>query len=319
MIDMPLEELNKYKGINAIPKDFEDFWDTRINEAKDKKLIYRIEPSGILGFDYIDYYNIKFQGINGEEIYAKYIKPNYTENIPLILQFHGYPGASRGWFEQTSFAGIGCAVIAMDCSGQGGFSSDIGYYKGTTVSGHIILGLDGEPRDMYYTKLFQNTIILYRIATELDGIDKEKIYANGASQGAGIALACVALNPEIKKCAALYPFLSDYKRVWDMDLDQVAYEGLRYYSRWFDPMGEKQGETFEKLGYIDVHNLARRIKSKVLFGTGLMDNICPPSTQFAVYNNIESEKRHLIYPDYGHEEIGDFDDELIDFFLEEDK
>ena len=50
-----------------------------------------------------------------------------------------------------------------------------------------------------------------------------------------------------------------------------------------------------------------------------MDNICPPSTQFAVYNNITSKKKHIIFPDYTHEEISVFDDMLIDFFLKEGK
>ena len=34
---------------------------------------------------------------------------------------------------------------------------------------------------------------------------------------------------------------------------------------------------------------------------GLMDTICPPSTQFAAYNKIQSKKSLLIYPDFGHE------------------
>ena len=33
--------------------------------------------------------------------------------------------------------------------------------------------------------------------------------------------------------------------------------------------------------------------------TGLMDNICPPSTQFAAYNKITSKKQMTIYPDFG--------------------
>jgi cephalosporin-C deacetylase len=36
-------------------------------------------------------------------------------------------------------------------------------------------------------------------------------------------------------------------------------------------------------------------------GTGLMDTVCPPSTQFAAYNKIQSPKQVVVYPDYGHE------------------
>jgi cephalosporin-C deacetylase len=86
-----------------------------------------------------------------------------------------------------------------------------------------------------------------------------------------------------------------------MDLDKGAYEGIRYYLRHFDPRHEHIDEFFEKLGYIDLQFLAPRIKARVYMSTGLMDVTCPPSTQFAAYNKITSEKQIEIYPDYGHE------------------
>ena len=52
----------------------------------------------------------------------------------------------------------------------------------------------------------------------------------------------------------------------------------------------------------------------MLFGTGLDDPVGPPEVQFAAYNALTCPKRHLIYPGYAHEEIGDFDDKIIDFF-----
>ena len=46
---------------------------------------------------------------------------------------------------------------------------------------------------------------------------------------------------------------------------------------------------------------------------GLMDNICPPSTQFAAYNKIQSCKEMLIYPDFGHEGLPGANDRIFDF------
>jgi cephalosporin-C deacetylase len=64
----------------------------------------------------------------------------------------------------------------------------------------------------------------------------------------------------------------------------------------------------------DVQNLVCRIKGEVLFGTGLMDTVCPPSTQFAAYNKIRSHKQMLIYPDYAHElYFPDFSDRVFEF------
>ena len=195
--------------------------------------------------------------------------------MPLVLQFHGYPGASRSFAEQASFAGMGMALIAMDCPGQAGYSEDVGGFLGTTVSGHIIAGLDGPPERMYYVRLHQNIRILCRLVRELDGIDTSRVFVNGGSQGGGLGLACAALNPElIDRAAILYPFLSDFKLVWDLGADEIAYEGLRYYARWFDADEHQQDRWFRQLGYIDSKNFAPMIHCPVLFGTGLDDVIC---------------------------------------------
>lgn len=50
--------------------------------------------------------------------------------------------------------------------------------------------------------------------------------------------------------------------------------------------------------------------------TGLMDTICPPSTQFAAYNKINSRKEVIIYPDFGHEWLPDIDDIVYRFMCE---
>ena len=48
-------------------------------------------------------------------------------------------------------------------------------------------------------------------------------------------------------------------------------------------------------------------------GVGLMDEICPPSSQFAAYNKIEAAKSLAIYPDFGHEELPDHGDRVFQF------
>lgn len=312
-----LEALQAYLGSTPKPQDFNAFWQQRIAEAYAMPLRYRLAPSEIPGNDSCRFLDLWFEGIDGSQMYGKYICPNSLGPLPLVLQFHGYPGATRGWFEYASFAGMGYAHLSMDCGGQGGRSEDKGGYKGTTVSGHIVAGLDGPPEEMYYVRTFQNTCLLARIAAQLEGIDHNRIYVNGASQGGGLGLVCTALNPGIvKKAAILYPFLSDYRRVWELGADVIAYEGLRYYTRWFNPMGERDEEMFTKLGYIDVHHFAPMVQAEVLFGSGLRDEICPLETQYAVYNNLTCHKQHLLYPDFGHEEIQAFDDALFGFFAE---
>jgi len=137
----------------------------------------------------------------------------------------------------------------------------------------------------------------------------------GGSQGGGLTLACVALEPRIKRAAPLYPFLCDYQRVWNIDLATAAYQELKDYFRRFDPCHEREEEIFTKLGYIDVQHLAPRIRAEVFLGMSLMDTVCPPSTQFAAYNKISSKKSLAVYPDYGHEGIPGHGDRVFQFML----
>lgn len=311
-----IADLSGYLGTTPIPGDFDSFWEARMAEADNFLLEYTItQAKEVPSFDTCQYLDLWFTGMDGGRIYAKYLKPVHREPVPLVLQFHGYPGASRSWLEQSSYAGMGMAIIAVDCPGQGGYSNDIGGYVGTTVTGHIVAGIDGPPEKMYYVRFHQNVRILCRIVKQLEGIDLERIYVNGASQGGGLGLACAALNPDlINRASILYPFLSDYRMVWELGADVIAYEGLRYYSRWFDPDEEKQDIWFAKLGYIDSKNFAHMIKCPILFGTGLEDTICPPQTQCAVYNNLNCAKKRYLFPGFGHEEIQEFDDLILDFF-----
>ena len=62
-----------------------------------------------------------------------------------------------------------------------------------------------------------------------------------------------------------------------------------------------------------MQNLAPRIEADVLMGTALMDQICPPSTQFAAFNKIRSKKEMVIYPDFGHEALPGFMDRAFTF------
>jgi cephalosporin-C deacetylase len=50
--------------------------------------------------------------------------------------------------------------------------------------------------------------------------------------------------------------------------------------------------------------------------TGLMDDICPPSTQFAAYNAISAPKEMVIYPDFGHEGLPGSQDRIVQHMLE---
>ena len=60
--------------------------------------------------------------------------------------------------------------------------------------------------------------------------------------------------------------------------------------------------------------LSSRVRGSVLMGTSLMDVVSDPKGQFAVFNGLECDRRHIIYAKYAHERINAFENEVIDFF-----
>lgn len=300
-------------GATPKPRDFEKFWQERTRMLDQVELQYELRE--IRRYPRFRTYDLSFQSFDKATIHAKCILPETMTDCPCVLQFHGYPGSSRSFFELSAFAAKGFAVVAMDCRGQGGKSEDRGGIRGTTVSGHLIAGIDDVLEQMLYVKIFSDVYLISKIAAMIPGIDTNRIVANGASQGAALALVCGALNSNIRRIAALYPFLSDFKTVFEMHADTVAYEGLRYYSRWFDPKGERLDAFFERLGYIDMIHMAGLVQQDVLFGISQADMICLTCTQEAVYHNLHTVKRCFRYPGKGHETIHDFDDRASCFLI----
>jgi cephalosporin-C deacetylase len=315
IIDMPLEELKKYRGINPCPADLDEYWDRALAEMKAVDPQVELVPSAFQ-VPFAECFDLYFTGVKGARVHAKYLRPKESKTPhPAVVQFHGYKWNSGDWNDKLSYVAMGYSVAALDVRGQGGLSEDVGGNKGGTIYGQIIRGLDDSADNLLFRHIFLDAAQLAGIVMNMPEVDENRVGAMGGSQGGGLTLACASLEPRIKKLAPIYPFLCDYKRVWDLDLAKDAYQEIRDYFRFFDPLHEREQEVFEKLGYIDLQYIVKRIKGEVLMGVGLMDTICPPSTQFAAYNKITSQKSLLVYPDYGHEHIPTVMDKTYQFML----
>ena len=313
--DMPFDQLKTYQGSNPRPADFDEFWDKSLAE------LAAIDPEPELipadfQTSFAECFDLYYNGLGGARIHAKLLRPRNAssrEPHPAVLMFHGYSGSAGDWYDKLGYVAQGYTVAAMDCRGQGGLSEDKGGVQGWTLRGHIVRGLSDEPENLLFRHIFLDTKQLARVVMELPDVDADRVGATGGSQGGGLTLACVGLEPRIKLAAPVFPFLSDYRRVWLKELAKNAYLELDEYFRRFDPLHEREDEIFTKLGYIDVQFLAPRIQAEVMMAVGLMDDVCPPSTQFAAYNKINSKKSLRIYPDFRHEALPGNPDAIFQF------
>ena len=317
LVDMPMEKLLAYQGVNPRPADHDAYWARALKEMKSVDAKVELVKADFQT-PFAECFDLYFTGVRGARVHAKYLRPKAkkgSDKHPAIVQFHGYSGNCGEWHDKLAWVAAGYSIASMDCRGQGGSSEDTGGVKGNTLRGHIIRGLNDTPDNLLFRHIFLDTAQLAGIVMDMPEVDAKRVGAMGGSQGGGLTLACASLEPRIKRAAPVFPFLCDYKRVWQMDLAVAAYEELKQFFRHFDPLHEREDEWFTRLGYIDAQFLAPRIKAEVLMGVGLMDTVCPPSTQYAAFNKITSKKATVIYPDYGHEALPGFHDRVYQFML----
>jgi cephalosporin-C deacetylase len=313
---MPLADLLKYQGRNPRPADFDAYWERGLADLEATPADVEVVPH-LLASRIADCFHLHFTGVGGARIYSKLLIPKGLSGpAPAILQFHGYTINSGDWNDKLNFVSQGYIVAAMDCRGQGGASEDVGGVKGNTLNGQIIRGLDDHEDKLLFRNIYLDTVRLAHTIMAIPEADANRIACTGGSQGGGLSIACAALEPRIKKAAFRYPFLSDYRRTWEMDMGGSAYAELKNFFRLFDPRHEREEEIFTRLGYIDVQHLAPRIQAEVLMGLGLVDTTTLPSTCFAAYNKIPSQKQYVAYPDFGHENLPDFGDMIFEFFAD---
>lgn len=315
--DLPIEELQAYQGKNPRPRDFDEFWEKGLAEMRALDRQVELIPAEFQASN-AQCFHLYFTGVGGARVHAKLLQPrNATQPHPALLLFHGYTGDSGDWYDKLGYVAEGFAVAALDCRGQAGLSNDTSTVEGNTLHGHIIRGLDdalhGSPDKLLFRQIFLDTAELARIVMDMPDVDANRVGAMGASQGGALTVACAALEPRIKRAVPVYPFLSDYQRVWEMDQAKDAYLELQEYFRHSDPTHRREEQVFETLGHIDIQFLAARIRAEVLWAIGLMDTVCPPSSQFAVFNKIVSPKTMAVYPDFGHEPLPGLNDKAFEF------
>lgn len=107
--------------------------------------------------------------------------------------------------------------------------------------------------------------------------DGKNLIVTGGSQGGLQALAAAGLDQQVTFCLAGKP--------WCCDLGGVTLGRQRGWRPGYTPA----------LGYFDAANHAKRIRAFVLVDIGLGDYVCPPSGVTAMFNNIPSANKKLVY------------------------
>jgi cephalosporin-C deacetylase len=302
--DLDPETLKTYRTSAVEPNDMDIFWNRMLKTAHENISATRIAVyKESIYSEIVKAYDVSFSGAYGDIIKGWLLRPRKTSSqTPLVIDFSGYGGGRGLPIEHLMYPALGYSVFVMDIRGQGGSwrIGDTGDpdHGGDSPSapGVMTKGITDHEK-YYFTRLYIDALRAVEEAAQLDGIDPERIVAAGASQGGALSLVVSSLLPHmIKVCIAEIPFLADFPRA--IGIASYPYKEIAdFLSQHVDIIDE----ALLTLRYIDTALLAKRITAPTLMALGLMDDIAPPSSVYAVYNAIGAVKDLAVYPFTGHQ------------------
>jgi cephalosporin-C deacetylase len=158
----------------------------------------------------------------------------------------------------------------------------------------------------FYQRVFTDAVRAVQAVRNVDTADPARVGVIGASQGGGIALAVAGLAPDLCAVHIQAPLLCDIRRATRITNSGPYLEISGY-------LAAHRGSVtnvFETLAYFDGIAFAQRANAPAWFSTGLMDQVCPPSTAFGAFHAYAGRKEIQVWEYNGHEAGGSSDLEI---------
>ena len=247
-----------------------------------------------------------------------YAEPQDGQKHPVILHFYGYdsqnatswppcPGGNESEYAEFFFSIRGQMLNNRAASnrvpdGKGDFVNIYGDWFAYNF---------GVKDGYYYRGAFMDCVQAVRFMATRETSDMTQLFAEGSSQGGALSYAVAALSDypftAIAPCVA---FLGDFPNYFNI----VSWPAETAKANKGSMTDE---EMYAFLSYFDTKNLATRISAAVIACSGLQDGTCPPHTNLAPYNNLQTEDKVIYYyPEMGHEIPSDWNKKIMTFFKE---
>ena len=292
---MPPEQLRQYKPSLYREGDFDAYWKSTISEAVQQPLNAELIPYQLPARG-VECFAVRFDGYKGGRLAGWFVRPEGRGEYPGVVFYHGYSGRAPRPLDLLAYAHQGLCVLSMDCRGQNGQSQDTAIYSDGHATGWMTKGIR-QPKDYYYRYVFADAVRAVELLSRREEVDESRLAVTGISQGGGLSLAAAALSERVTLAVAEVPFLCDYRRAIQI-AQSGPYTEIVSFLKAFPGL---QDQAMRTLSYCDCLNLAPWIRCKTIVCNCLWDDVCPPSTVYGVYHQINAEKRMEVYPFHKHE------------------
>lgn len=272
---------------------------------------------------YLVEFNSIPDGLTGEPVIVRgyYCEPTDGKKHPVIMHYLGYDSGYRpGGQDVKPYCPSGDAepnyaefylstrgqsinnraADEREADGKGDFVNTYGDWFAFNF---------GNKDAYYYRGAFMDCIQAIRFMASRPTSDMNNLFAEGQSQGGAFTYAAASLSGyTFRAIAPGIAFMGDFPDYFDI-VNWPAYVARENQGTMTD------AEMFAFLSYYDTKNLAASVSCPVIACIGLQDNVCPPHTNIAPYNNLLSTDKELIFnPENAHQAGATWYNDYMAFF-----
>lgn len=308
--------------------DYDDFWSTAKGQLAatpmDAVLTEITDHSSATRKVYLVEMKSIADGLTGDPVTIRgyYCEPQDGQPHPVIMHFYGYDtqgskskcecpqgGTSqyaefylshRGQYLNNRPASTNNPGVTEDC---------------VNIYGDWFAYNFGDKNGYYYRGAFMDCVRAVEFMATRASSDMAHLFAEGSSQGGALSYAVAALSDyPFTAIAPNVAFLGDFP-----DYFKIVGWPAETAKQCQKQKGMTDEEMYAFLSYFDTKNLATRISCAVLATSGMQDGTCPPHTNLAPFNNLQTsaaDKEYHFYPEMHHEYPKNWYPMIMNFFKE---
>ena len=278
-----------------MPKDFSDFWQDAIREARKtpleptKRLLPERCTKDVNVYE-VSFYNMKW----GSRTYGILCVPVKEGRYPALLRVPGAGVRPYGGDIYTASQGaitLEIGIHGISVTMEQGVYDDL--HNGA-LSGYWEFGMDDRDKS-YYKHVIIGCIRALDYIEEYTPWNGKECGVTGSSQGGFLSLATAGLDKRITFYAPVHAALCDHTN----SLKGIACGWPHYF---YSNKGKGMEKQIETSRYYDGVNFARLITDKQhgWFSFGYNDDVVPPTTAWATYNTVTGPKEISPYQGTWH-------------------
>lgn len=285
------------KTFTPMPQDFDKFWSKTVAAARKVPLEPEYWAVADATDDKLETQLVRMHVGKDKWIFGYLTRPKDGKKHPVVLV---PPGAGSNKITPSDYFSLeGFIYLKIEIHGNDPRLPDEEYnlMRKEKCDGYMRRGM--ESRDTYYYKdVYAGCVRAVDFLCSLPDWDGKNVLVTGGSQGGALTIITSALNEKVTMCAPFYPALCD--------LTGFLHHRAGGWPKFFSDNNEggsviiptQQAEA--TLQYFDVVNFARCLNVPTFMSWGYSDDTCSPTSVWAAWNEISSEKQSDITPTSGH-------------------